>query len=106
VEVQFLPDIEKQTAGPRSTAVTDDQGHYTLYFDDDQPGAVVGYHRVLIVETDDGAPRGRKGEGHRARAIPQTVAHTIVPDQYKKAATTPLKTEIREGTQVINFDLP
>jgi hypothetical protein len=110
VEVQFLPDIERQTRGPRSSAITDDQGRYILYFDDDQPGAVVGHHLVVLNELDDDSPRGRKGESRRPGTngawTGQRASRLHVPDQYKKARTTPLKREVQPGAQVINFELP
>jgi hypothetical protein len=110
VEVQFLPDSELGTTGPRSTAITDDQGHYNLSFDDDKPGAVVGHHRVLLLEMDEDADREGKGAGRRgdrnARSRQQPTNKPVLPERYKKAATTPLKREVRTGKQTIDFDLP
>jgi hypothetical protein len=110
VEVQFLPDVEQQTRGPRSTALTDEQGHYTLLFDDDQPGAVVGHHLIVLSEIVEETQRGRKGEGHGAgsREEPntQTASRLHIPDQYNKATTTPLKREVQPGSQTIDLDLP
>ena len=110
VEVQFLPDVEMQTRGPRSTAITDEQGRYTLYFDDDQPGAVVGHHLIVLNEIDEDMPRSRKGEGRspgaRGASNRQPASHMRIPDKYKIARTTPLKQQVQAGPQVINFDLP
>jgi hypothetical protein len=110
VQVQFLPDVERQTQGPRSTAITDEHGRYTLYMDDDQPGAVVGHHIIVLTESDEDTQRPRKGEdrrtGSRSPSTQQTASHAVLPDQYKRAATTPLKREVQPGSQTIDFDLP
>jgi hypothetical protein len=109
VQVQFLPDVETGTHGPRSTGITDDQGHYTLFLDDEQPGAVVGHHRVLLFEIGNDPIRDRKTAERRdpkARSGSGPVGLGPLLDRYHKAATTPLKREVRSGKQIIDFDLP
>ncbi len=110
VLIEFLPDVEHGTRGPRSTAITDDQGHYSLHFDDLQPGAVVGHHRVVMLELDDDPDRDRKGEGHRpdakAGSTERPANRALLPASYKKATSTPLKRELQPGKQTIDFNLP
>jgi hypothetical protein len=110
VQVQFLPDVEKGTTGPRSTAMTDDEGRYALVFDDDQPGAVVGYHRVLLLEIGDDPDRDRKAAENRkdrkARPKQKPSGSVLIPDKYRRVATTPLKHEVQPGKQTIDFNLP
>ncbi|MCI0461629.1 MAG: DUF4198 domain-containing protein [Gemmataceae bacterium] len=48
VMVEFVPDPDKGTTGPRSTGVTDAQGRFTLKRDNQQSGAAIGYHRVIL----------------------------------------------------------
>jgi hypothetical protein len=109
VQVQFLPDVEAGAHGPRSTGFTDDQGHYTLYLDDEQPGAVIGRHRVLVFEIGDDQNRDRRSaeRNHsRTKSSPKAAGLGHLLDAYGKAATTPLKREVRSGKQTIDLDLP
>jgi hypothetical protein len=110
VIVEFLPDSEQGTRGPRSRAVTDEQGHYTLQFDDEDPGAVVGHHRVVVRAGDEQTDRGRKTAGHaaggRTSPGPRGASLADLLDRYKKATTTPLKREVHAGKQTIDLDLP
>jgi hypothetical protein len=109
VQIQFYPDTDQGTSGPRSTAVTDDQGHYTLSFDDDQPGAVVGHHKVLMFEMDEDLDRDRRAADRHARpkgTSSRPAGLPSLPANYKRVATTPLKREVKPGTQTIDFNLP
>ena len=61
VRVEFWPDGD----GPKSTAVTDEQGKYTLKSEDGtKVGAVVGGHKVLLKDLDTYGDKflGRKAE--------------------------------------------
>jgi hypothetical protein len=95
VVVEFLPDPEKQTTGPRSTAVTDAQGRYRLRCDDQRNGAVVGWHRVVLIDPEEERP----AQGQTRKSPPR------VPSQYASAAGTPLRKEVKSGTQTIDLDL-
>jgi hypothetical protein len=107
VEIQFVPDSLQGTSGPRSTAVTDEQGRYFLLFDDDQPGAVVGKHRVLLIENDP-VERGGKGRERVPSASTRKNAanHPTIAPEYAKIATTPLGRDVVSSNQKIDFDLP
>src|ERR1700730_17627912 len=49
VEVIFIPDEKAGTVGPRSTAITDENGHYKLMTEDGKSaGAVVSHHRIIF----------------------------------------------------------
>src|SRR5262249_26583690 len=53
VRIQFIPDIDKGAKGPPSSAETDANGKFTLQYAEpggnlSQPGAVVGWHRVVL----------------------------------------------------------
>jgi hypothetical protein len=102
VEIQFYP-----ANGPRSTDVTDEQGRYALAFDDGQPGAVVGPHRVVLIAS---APTRRGGKGKErvpgADSRNKTAPHAVIDSRYERIATTPLSREVASGSQTINFDLP
>jgi len=93
--IAFQPDLSAEATGGGSFAFTDANGAYSLRtFDSDQPGAVVGRHRVeinLVVESDDRDPRNRPP------------AKTL-PPKYNR--NTELRFEILSGgTDKANFNL-
>lgn len=92
VFVQFLP----ETSGPRSSATTDEQGHYQLLCDNNQSGAVAGWHRVVLLDLN--AKRAAEG-----RPLPPNA--TRVPLRYGNALTTPLVLEVRPGSQTLPLDI-
>jgi hypothetical protein len=99
VRIQFVPDVDKHTLGPPSTAKTDDQGHFTLLLsepgsDDVHPGAVVGWHRVIL--SDLQIAHSATGRGVPIRFGPE----------YSLAASTPLAQEVKEGKQTIEVKVP
>src|SRR5262245_17123574 len=60
--VEFIPDPDRGTQGPRSSATTDEKGRFILVCDDRRRGAVPGFHRVLIQDARTfAAPRVREG---------------------------------------------
>src|SRR5262249_3315945 len=53
VHIQFIPDADKGTTGPIAAADTDAEGRFTLRLMEgdaasSRPGAVVGWHRVVL----------------------------------------------------------
>jgi hypothetical protein len=97
--VEFLPDPDTGTHGPRSSGTTDAEGRFHLVCDNQQDGAVVGSHRVLIQDTRSfPPPRGREG---KAAAIPPS----RVPERYRKATDTPLRQEVKAEPQTITLEV-
>src|SRR5262245_57479367 len=94
VVVQFLPDPQKDTRGPSSSAVTDGQGRYRLRCNAEQEGAIVGWHRVVIEDPDEERPSQRQ----TARKEPR------VPARYTRASTD-LQKEVKAGKQTIDLNL-
>jgi len=100
VLVCFLPDPDKQTSGPRSVAVTDENGHYGLRCDDQREGAVLGWHRVLLEDmTLYSVSRQDRAGGSRPALVSR------LPPRYTTATQTPLYFEVKPGTQTIDLDL-
>jgi len=95
VVVQFLPDLSKETTGPPSSAVTDDEGHYHLRCDNQEEGAVVGWHRVVLCEITTERVR----QGQERKQPPR------VPERYRAAATTPLRVEVKPEAQTIDLEV-
>lgn len=99
VEVAFQPigGAENPTPGPGSLAIADDQGRFTLTTVRDEPGAVVGNHRVLIT-----TPRQAR-ESANDRDVGPAFQERI-PTRYN--ADTTLTFEVpADGTDTANFDL-
>jgi len=98
--VSFLPDPERGTRGPRSVAATDAQGRYRLRSDDQRDGAAIGWHRVVI---EDLAAYATPREERSSRA--QAITASRIPRLYSGASETPLRFEVKPGSQTIDLDL-
>jgi hypothetical protein len=99
LRIEFAPDGTKGTTGPTSTGETDEQGRYALqYFAPDenspQPGAVVGWHRVVLSDR-------RLAESATGRGVP-----IRLPPEYTLVGSTPLAQEVQVGAQTIDFSIP
>ncbi len=99
IEVYFIPDGQQRTKGPRAVGVTDAEGHYRLDSGTLGPGALIGHHRVMLVDSLALAPV----PGDRSRpSVPQP---TRIPDKYMSATTTPLRAEVKAQSQVFDWDI-
>jgi hypothetical protein len=114
--VTFLPDTEADTFGPISAAVTDEDGHYQLVCEDHsrRPGAVIGRHRVTLVDLDAVSlpDRGQQPAGMRPKALEKgnpskekRKPKRRLAAQYIDYAATPLKKQVEAGSQTINLEL-
>jgi len=97
VLVTFLPDPTRGTAGPCSRAVTDAQGRYRLRCEDRRPGAVLGWHRVLIEDLSC-------YEADRKENAPPP-ARSRVPAHYRSTTGTPLRRQVTSDSQPMDLDL-
>lgn len=94
VEVAFLPDPTQGTRGATANCYTDGQGRFTLRTEkEDRNGALVGHHRVVI--NDIAALPGPGGPKPKNR----------VPSDYSDPFRTPLRLEVRPGSQTINLEV-
>jgi hypothetical protein len=99
VEVAFQPigGADDPTPGPSSLASADDQGRFTLTTVRDEPGAVVGNHRVLIT-----TPRPARESANDTDVGPPF--KELIPAQYN--INTTLTREVpADGTTEANFEL-
>jgi hypothetical protein len=107
VRIQFMPDPEKGMTGPISSAATDDQGRFKMVCIDGRPGAIVGWHRVVIndmgVRTYKTPREGRLEEDNKKEK--QKAQPNRVPDKFTTAAHTPLIKEVKAEKQEMTFDL-
>ncbi len=108
VRVQFMPDPEKGTVGPISSGATDDEGRFTLVCADKRPGAIVGWHRVVI--TDMGqrlfkTPRHGQKDGDDEKIEKQKYQPNRVPDKFTSVAQTTLIVEVKPEKQEMTLNL-
>lgn len=91
VQVRFIPDPELGTQGFTAQGLTDSEGRYRLYSGHaSRSGAVVGKHRVCVLDPHDPEASGKR-----------------VPPPYLRVNETPLRAvEVRVGEQTYDIDLP
>jgi hypothetical protein len=117
VRVIFYADPEAGTRGPRAFARTNAAGEYHLHTDAGKDGAVLGTHRVCLMEGGNiAAFVKQRFERDPARLeklaakVPQTDLQSsdegAVPYSYTQVAETPLRAEVHPGGQTIDFHVP
>lgn len=99
--VEFLPDPDKGTNGPRSSGKTDSEGRFRLMRDDEQMGAVVGWHRVLIQDMRTFPPPREQHKG----GVPPVMPPSRIAAQYQNASRTPLRQEVKPESPTIVVDV-
>ena len=106
--VEFMPNLPKFGAEYNSSATTDENGHYRLVSGhEQQPGAAIGKHRVVIREAP--APQDMRGmDGDSQERYARYVAglkNRPIPENYGTAATTPLSVEVTADKKTYDFQL-
>jgi hypothetical protein len=98
--VEFVPEADPQA--PHSSAVSDDKGFFRLTRNDNQQaGAVVGPHRVLLFPGRAGSGRDRE-EVATSKALP---AGTVIPSPYMNFEKTPLKVEVKKDQTTYDLQI-
>jgi hypothetical protein len=93
LRLEFLPDPEQGTQGPRSTATTDEEGHFQLVCEyRSKPGAVVGRHRIMVFDL-----MRYKGISFAQRKDDDRLKPSRIRLEYSNAGSTPLKQDVKEG---------
>jgi hypothetical protein len=106
IQVTFLPDPDKNTAGPTAGAVTDEHGRYTLSAaTGNASGIVVGHHRVTLRDLKNYQPAGGRGGGRGPESSTAATPRRI-PTIYEDAGSTPLTREVKPGAQSIDIEVP
>jgi hypothetical protein len=116
VRVIFYADPESDTRGPRALARTNEAGEYQLHTDSGTEGAVLGKHRVCLLESAnlETFVKQRFGKDpakveQLAGKAPPTAAPTSsgrLPVEYGRVGQTPLRAEVHAGSQTIDFVVP
>ncbi len=102
VRIEFWPTAD----GPKSTAVTDDQGRFTLKTEDGkQEGAMLGTHKIilkdLIIYGDQFL--GRKAEN--MADLSGGKKPRFAQAQYRDSTATPLSKTVAEGPNSFDIDI-
>src|SRR5437763_14196169 len=104
-----MPVPQKGTLRPISVGATDEQRYFTLVCADKRPGAVVGWHRVVITDMRVRLPRtarhGRRDDDEKPANPQQPILRSRVPDQYTTSGHTPLAVEVKPPKQEVTLDL-
>jgi hypothetical protein len=100
VMVQFVPEVGGGATAPSSSGVTDDQGRFKLTHDGQKPGAVVGKHRVVVVQ----GRGGRMGDDPDAPVLPPPPGPRV-PAVYNLATQTPVEVEVTKTEHTYDVKL-
>jgi hypothetical protein len=107
VVVVFWGDADAGTTGPLSSGPTDPTGHYRLHTEQGVDGALVGKHKVCIIETcvlvDRILSRGSAKKDMLKGMVP--TGPPVVPQNYAVKESTPLRADVQPGEQVIDFEV-
>jgi hypothetical protein len=107
VKVEFVPDLSGFGAEMNSSAITDEQGRYTLARAfTGQPGAVVGKHHVLITEAPTPAEFRSQDPQTQARYAQYMakLKNRPIPERYGKLASADV-IEVRADQKTYDLDL-
>lgn len=104
VQVQFVPMLKDFGAELNSVGITDEHGHFKLSCGD-RPGAVVGKHRVVILEGP--LPAEARGQSQQAQSTfseyMSKLKNRPIPSKYASVSQTPLEVEVSFDQK--NYDL-
>jgi hypothetical protein len=103
VEVQLQPDVDQGTTGPRSWAVTDANGRFTLRADTGQSGARVGTYRVCLRDLASSLVEGTATPFQKAELPPRPPSRVLA--DYQTFPTTPLRNVVVEEGKTYDFDV-
>jgi hypothetical protein len=106
--VTFVPQLDQFGAESNSTAVTDEDGRFTLTcLYNKQPGAVAATHVVLVTEAPDpSATQNGKGRKYRpSNDEREKRGNRPIPPRYSSVSQSPIKIEIKEGQEPVIIEL-
>jgi hypothetical protein len=100
-KLEFMPELANFGAELNSYAVTDEQGEFRLTCFTNEPGAVVGSHRVVVTE---GPPpkeaRGLDGQSQeKLAAYTAALKNRPIPTVYGNYSQTPLRVDVTASKQ-------
>lgn len=100
VRVEFIPELPTGDRYLRSLAQTNDNGEFEMYCDDGRPGAVIGWHRVVLATDSRSIDRSRNPfEPESGRDSSSSASGFRIPRTYNSVATTPERHEVKLGEE-------
>jgi hypothetical protein len=105
VMVTFIPDDPHQ---PQSIGITDAEGKFRLRCGQEGTGAIIGTHRVTLVDAAvaPGAPEGRRSRDDDPPPEGTPAPVSRVPEIYSRADKTPLRQPVVSGSQSVTLNIP
>jgi hypothetical protein len=105
--IEFVPDLKHFGAESNSSAVTDEEGRFTLLCShQQQAGAVVATHHVVIIEYVPDELRGFSAKAQQKLAEYQAkLKNRPIPEQYSALSRTPLTVEVKAGQETYDLQL-
>ena len=106
VSFQPVGAADAPNPGRGSSGVTDENGRYTLVYDGEEPGAVVGKHRVRIFAQEGGAelPDTEGDPEATQKARPGRRPQVVIPPEWHDLSTKEFEVP-PSGTDQANFDI-
>jgi hypothetical protein len=102
--ISFYP-----TSGARlSSGEIQPDGSYSLTTFKPNDGALLGSHRVTITSTKVVGPQTAKSIQDESQTPVSSLGHLVwlVDEKYSEQSTTVLQTEVKSGSNTIDFNLP
>jgi hypothetical protein len=104
--VTFVPMLDHFGAESNSTAVTDENGEFTLTCAyNNQAGAVVGKHVVLVAETSPPDELRNVQDSRVLDAYRAKLGNRPIPPEYSSVSQSPIKIEVKEGQSEYKIEL-
>ena len=104
--VTFIPLLNDYGAESSSIGTTDEQGRFTLTCQfNNQPGAAVGEHVVVITDPPLPANLRRVQDPSEADAYRAKLGNRPIPPEYTTFAKSKLRVEVKQGQDALTIAL-
>jgi hypothetical protein len=104
--VTFVPQLDNFGAESNSTAVTDENGQFTLTCTfNGQPGAVVAKHVVLVAEASLPEEMRNVRDARVIRQYQAKLGNRPIPSRYSSVRESPIQIDIKDGQEPVTLKL-
>jgi hypothetical protein len=104
--VTFVPQLDTFGAESDSTAVTDENGRFTLTCAyNGQPGAVAGKHIVLVTEPPLPDEKRKSRNARELATFRAALGNRPIPPKYSSVSQSTLQIEVKEGVEELKLEL-
>jgi len=100
--IQFAPELKGLGSIYNSDAVSDEEGKFTLVCrKTGDPGAVISWHRVVVMDSIPSELRGHSEEAQERRAeYYDKLKNRPIPERYSSIVRTPLRIEVKSEQKI------